>query len=124
MTDQFRAPKGVAEYAGAEAARFAAVRDALSTPAHLAGYGAIELPIFEDTALFARYSDGAAYNADRITFFNSANLVNGASSVIPVNEVKQFEGGVKWRQGGVSVFATVFLGSGRLFVAGDRRPRR
>jgi|JI10StandDraft_1071094.scaffolds.fasta_scaffold02086_6 outer membrane receptor protein involved in Fe transport len=62
-----------------------------------------------DTALFARYSDGAAYNADRITFFSSPNLVNGASSVIPVNEVKQFEGGVKWRQGGVSVFATVFL---------------
>jgi len=54
VTDQFRAPKGVAEYAGAEAARFAAVRDALSTPAHLAGYGAIELPIFEDTALFVR----------------------------------------------------------------------
>lgn len=61
-----------------------------------------------DLALFARYSDGAAYNADRITFFNNANLVNGSTSVIPVNEVKQFEGGVKWRAGGLSLFATLF----------------
>ncbi len=54
MTDAFRAPKGVAEYAGADAARFVAVREALSRPARLAGFSAIELPIFEDTALFVR----------------------------------------------------------------------
>ena len=64
--------------------------------------------VTSDLALFARYSDGAAYNADRITFFNNANLVNGSSNTIPVNKVRQFEGGVKWRQGGISLFATVF----------------
>ncbi len=63
----------------------------------------------KDLAVFARVSDGAAYNADRITFFNNPNLVNGASSKIPVNEVQQFEGGVKWRSGGVSLFATLFF---------------
>lgn len=63
----------------------------------------------KDMALFGRVSNGAAYNADRITFFNNPNLVNGASPKIPVNEVKQLEGGVKWRSGGVSLFATVFL---------------
>lgn len=61
-----------------------------------------------DLALFARYSDGAAYNADRITFFNDPNLVNGSAAVIPKNQVRQFEGGAKWRSGGMSVFATLF----------------
>ena len=63
----------------------------------------------QDTALFARVSDGASYLADRITFFNDPRLVNGSSSVIPTNEVRQLEGGVKWRQPGMSLFATVFL---------------
>jgi outer membrane receptor protein involved in Fe transport len=63
----------------------------------------------KDLSLFARYSDGAAYLADRITFFNNPGLVNGTSTVIPTNEVKQLEGGVKWRLGsGVSLFATLF----------------
>jgi catecholate siderophore receptor len=61
-----------------------------------------------DLAVFARYSDGASYLADRITFFNDPRLTNGASSVIPTNEVKQFEGGVKWRSQGLSLFATLF----------------
>jgi catecholate siderophore receptor len=61
-----------------------------------------------DFAVFARYSDGASYLADRITFFNDPRLTNGASSVIPTNEVKQFEGGVKWRSRGLSLFATLF----------------
>jgi catecholate siderophore receptor len=65
--------------------------------------------VTNDLAVFARYSDGAAYNADRITFFNNAGLVNGTSPTIPQNKVKQWEGGVKWRQGGLSVFATLFL---------------
>jgi catecholate siderophore receptor len=62
-----------------------------------------------DLAVFGRLSEGAAYLADRITFFNSPGLVNGASSVIPTNEVRQLEGGVKWRSGGVSLFATLFM---------------
>jgi outer membrane receptor protein involved in Fe transport len=62
----------------------------------------------KDLAFFARVSDGAAYNADRITFFNNPGLVNGSSSTIPTNEVRQFEGGVKWRSGGLSTFVTLF----------------
>jgi len=66
------------------------------------------LQLSKDMAVFARLSDGAAFNADRITFFNNPNLVNGASPKIPVNQVKQLEGGVKWRSGGMSLFATLF----------------
>lgn len=62
-----------------------------------------------DLAFFGRVSDGAAYNADRITFFNNPGLVNGSSSTIPSNEVRQFEGGVKWRSGGLSTFVTLFM---------------
>jgi outer membrane receptor protein involved in Fe transport len=69
----------------------------------------VNFQLNKDLAVFARVSDGAAYNADRITFFNNPNLVNGASSKIPVNEVQQLEGGVKWRSNGVSLFATVFF---------------
>ena len=63
----------------------------------------------KDLALFARYSDGAAYLADRITFFNNPGLVNGSSSTIPTNEVTQWEGGAKWRAGSFSLFATLFF---------------
>ncbi len=65
--------------------------------------------INKDVAVFGRASKGAAFNADRITFFNAAKLVDGSSSKIPVNEVTQLEGGVKYRGGGVSVFATLFF---------------
>ena len=53
MTD-FQAPKGVPDYLPPESAQFVAVRDGLLQAARLAGYGYVELPIFEDTALFAR----------------------------------------------------------------------
>jgi len=62
----------------------------------------------KDLSLFGRYSDGAAYNADRITFFNSPDLVNGKSPTIPTNKVKQLEAGVKVRANGMSLFATLF----------------
>jgi histidyl-tRNA synthetase len=51
---QFQAPKGVPDYLPPESAEFVAVRDGLLGAARRAGYGDIELPIFEDTALFAR----------------------------------------------------------------------
>ena len=56
MTDfsAFSAPKGVPDYLPPESAQFVAVRDGLLTAARRAGYGDVELPIFEDTALFAR----------------------------------------------------------------------
>ena len=51
---EFRAPKGVPDYLPPESAEFVAVRDGLLGAARRAGYGDIELPVFEDTALFAR----------------------------------------------------------------------
>ncbi|MDY6996809.1 MAG: histidine--tRNA ligase [Actinomycetota bacterium] len=59
MTDtssptSFRAPKGVPDYLPPESAEFTGVRNTLLAAARRAGYGHIELPIFEDTALFAR----------------------------------------------------------------------
>ncbi|MDO0977053.1 histidine--tRNA ligase [Mycolicibacterium frederiksbergense] len=53
MTD-FRAPKGVPDYLPPDSAAFVAVRDGLLGAARRAGYGDVELPIFEDTGLFAR----------------------------------------------------------------------
>ena len=54
MATSLQAPKGVPEYYPPESAEFLAVRDGLSAPARRAGYGYIELPVFEDTALFVR----------------------------------------------------------------------
>ncbi len=51
---EFQAPKGVPDYLPPESTEFVAVRDGLLQAARRAGYGDIELPIFEDTALFAR----------------------------------------------------------------------
>jgi len=51
---EFQAPKGVPEYFPPRSSAFLAVRDALAYPAMHAGYGYIELPVFEDTALFVR----------------------------------------------------------------------
>lgn len=42
------------DYVPPDSAQFVAVRDGLLAAARRAGYGDIELPIFEDTALFAR----------------------------------------------------------------------
>ena len=54
MSDIIRAPKGVPDYFAPESAEFLAVRTALSAPAVHAGYGYIELPVYEDTALYVR----------------------------------------------------------------------
>ena len=51
---EFNAPKGVPDYLPPDSAQFVAVRDGLLGAARRAGYGDIELPIFEETALFAR----------------------------------------------------------------------
>jgi len=55
-------------------------------------------------ALFARVSDGVAFNADRILFGTPLN----GSAPININTVRQLEGGIKWRKGSFSTFATVF----------------
>lgn len=54
MSEIVRAPKGVPEYIAPESAEFLAVRSALSAPAIHAGYGYIELPMYEDTSLYVR----------------------------------------------------------------------
>ncbi len=51
---QLQAPKGVPEYFPPRSSAFLAVRQALSAPAEQAGYGFVELPVFEDTALYVR----------------------------------------------------------------------
>ncbi|MFL6240745.1 MAG: histidine--tRNA ligase [Actinomycetes bacterium] len=50
----FRAPKGVAEYAPPDSEQFRHVTAALAAPSQRAGYQYVELPMFEDTQLFAR----------------------------------------------------------------------
>jgi histidyl-tRNA synthetase len=50
----FQAPRGVPEYLPPVSADFLAVRDTLGRAAQLAGYGYIELPVFEDTSVFVR----------------------------------------------------------------------
>lgn len=60
--------------------------------------------ITRNLALFARVSDGVAFNADRILFGTPLD----GSAPININTVKQLEGGVKWRSGGVSTFVTLF----------------
>ena len=61
---QFQAPKGVPDYLPPDSAQFVAVRDGLLAAARRAGYADIELPIFEDTALFAR---GVGESTDIVT---------------------------------------------------------
>jgi len=55
-------------------------------------------------ALFARTSEGVAFNADRILFGTPLD----GSAPININTIKQLEGGVKWRSGGLSTFLTLF----------------
>lgn len=55
-------------------------------------------------ALFGRVSDGVSFNADRILFGTPLD----GSTPISINTVRQVEGGVKWRRGGISSFITLF----------------
>ncbi|NWJ70183.1 histidine--tRNA ligase [Pseudonocardia sp. ICBG1122] len=52
--EPFAAPKGIPEYLPPSSAGFVHVRDTLAAAAERAGYGHIELPVFEDTGLYAR----------------------------------------------------------------------
>jgi histidyl-tRNA synthetase len=52
--EKIQAPKGVSEYAPPLSAAFEWIRESLIAPAKLAGYQLMELPVFEDTALFSR----------------------------------------------------------------------
>ena len=50
----FRAPKGLDDYVPPQSEALLAVRDAMIAPLRLAGYAPVELPVFEETGLFAR----------------------------------------------------------------------
>jgi histidyl-tRNA synthetase len=54
MSSSFQAPKGVSEYVPPRADLFQAIRQAFAEQARLAGYGYLELAVFEDTNLFKR----------------------------------------------------------------------
>jgi histidyl-tRNA synthetase len=60
----FTAPKGIPDYYPPESSAFVAVRDTLTEAARRAGYGYIELPLFEDTTLFTR---GVGESTDVVT---------------------------------------------------------
>ena len=50
----FAGPKGVPDYVPPRSEHMLAVREAMVAALRLAGYGYLELPVFEDTSLFAR----------------------------------------------------------------------
>lgn len=54
MAGQFQAPKGVPDYFPPRSNSFLAVQNAIGHAATLAGYGYVELPVFEDVNLFVR----------------------------------------------------------------------
>jgi histidyl-tRNA synthetase len=60
----FTAPKGTYDILPPDSAVFLAAREALAEPVRRAGYGYIETPIFEDTALFRR---GVGESTDVVT---------------------------------------------------------
>jgi outer membrane receptor protein involved in Fe transport len=64
----------------------------------------------QDLAVFARYSQGGRANADRLLFGPAVSTVDGhlVDSNAAVDMVKQAEGGVKYRTGGLAFYATAF----------------
>ncbi|MGW5260232.1 histidine--tRNA ligase [Microbispora sp. NPDC004025] len=60
----FQAPKGTFDWMPPRSEWALAVRDALAAPARRAGYGYVETPAFEDTALFSR---GVGESTDIVT---------------------------------------------------------
>ena len=64
VSDVLRAPKGTFDVLPPESERFLAVRDALTAPLRRAGYGYVETPTFEDTAVFSR---GVGESTDVVT---------------------------------------------------------
>ena len=59
-----RAPKGTFDVLPPESERFLAVRETLTAPLRRAGYGYVETPVFEDTAVFSR---GVGESTDVVT---------------------------------------------------------
>ena len=72
----------------------------------------VNYAIEADLAVFARTSDGARFNAERLLFGNgivqSGPGIGSTSQNDAVNHVRQTEAGVKYAGDGLSVFATAF----------------
>jgi histidyl-tRNA synthetase len=64
VADIMRAPKGTFDVLPPDSERFLAVREALTRPLRLAGYGYVETPVFEETAVFSR---GVGESTDVVT---------------------------------------------------------
>ncbi len=74
----FAAPKGVPDYLPPVSRTFSAVRQAMVGAAERAGYSPVELPVFEDTALFAR---GVGESTDVVSKEMYSFLDRGGRSV-------------------------------------------
>lgn len=70
----------------------------------------INYRLAEPFSLFARYSRGGRANADKILFTPVVSTTDGsvASSTDKYDEVRQLEGGFKFRKSGITLNATVF----------------
>jgi histidyl-tRNA synthetase len=64
MSQQFRVPRGTFDLVPPRSEAILAVRAAMSAPVRRAGYGYVETPIFEETALFVR---GVGESTDVVT---------------------------------------------------------
>jgi len=72
--------------------------------------GGINYRVAEVLSVFGRYSRGARANADKILFTPVVSTTDGsiANSVDKYDEVRQLEGGFKFRSGGITLNATAF----------------
>jgi outer membrane receptor protein involved in Fe transport len=78
---------------------------------YLSYSGGVNYRIADSLAAFARYSKGARTNADRLLFSPAISPVDGSLLERDdlIDYVRQAEGGVKFRQNGVTLNATAFL---------------
>ncbi|KRC78136.1 TonB-dependent receptor domain-containing protein [Sphingomonas sp. Root241] len=78
--------------------------------AYLSYSAGVNYRIAEPLSFFARYSRGARANADKILFTPVVSTVDGsASDQDKYDEVRQLEGGMKFRKAGATLNATAFL---------------
>src|SRR5437899_2789424 len=77
----FQAPKGTFDLLPPDSAAFLAVREAMAAPLKRAGYGYIETPAFENTALFKR---GVGESTDIVTKEMYSFTTQGGDEINPL----------------------------------------
>lgn len=77
---------------------------------YLSWSAGVNYRLASEASLFARYSRGGRANADRILFGPALRIADGdlTDRRAAVDFVRQAEAGVKYRDGGVSLYATIF----------------